>query len=114
MGDLFKALGSGLARFVYAWLMPSIVTSGIFLLLIVPASRLDSMVKLDEAVETIFLGHLFKVFLDLIRASIAVKTATLSLVLSSEDLGDSLLRPTGLGGERKRVVMCRHVTGRSS
>jgi hypothetical protein len=43
MGDLFKALGSGLARFVYAWLMPSIVTSGIFVLLVVPAVRGDAI-----------------------------------------------------------------------
>lgn len=36
MGDLFKALTSGLARFVYAWLMPSVITSGIFVLAVLP------------------------------------------------------------------------------
>jgi len=36
MGDLFKALSSGLARFVYAWLMPSIITTGVFILLALP------------------------------------------------------------------------------
>src|SRR5450432_2016185 len=36
MGDLFKALSSGLARFVYAWLMPSIITAGVFVLIDVP------------------------------------------------------------------------------
>lgn len=36
MGDLFKALGSGLAQYVYAWLMPSIVTSGVFFLVVLP------------------------------------------------------------------------------
>lgn len=36
MGDLFKALTSGIARFVYAWLMPSVVTSGVFLLVVLP------------------------------------------------------------------------------
>lgn len=36
MGDLFKALSSGLGRFVYAWLMPSVVVSGIFYFLYLP------------------------------------------------------------------------------
>jgi hypothetical protein len=36
VGDLFKALSSGLARYVYAWLMPGILVSGVFLLVVVP------------------------------------------------------------------------------
>ena len=30
MGDLFKALSSGLAQFVYAWILPSAITCGLF------------------------------------------------------------------------------------
>lgn len=36
MGDLFQALTSGLARFVYAWLMPSIVAAGVFVWVVAP------------------------------------------------------------------------------
>jgi len=36
MGDLFGALKSGLARFVYAWLMPSIIASGVFVFVVIP------------------------------------------------------------------------------
>jgi hypothetical protein len=36
MGDLFKALSSGLARFVYAWLVPSLITVGVFIVVLLP------------------------------------------------------------------------------
>jgi len=36
MGDLFKALTGGLARFVFAWMMPSIVTLGVFSIFLLP------------------------------------------------------------------------------
>lgn len=36
MGDLFQALTSGLARYVYAWLMPSIVAAGVFVVAVLP------------------------------------------------------------------------------
>lgn len=65
MGDLFKALGSGLARFVYAWLMPSIVTSGVFVIVVVPAVR-------GEAVSASVIG----------AAAFALAVFTLSVVFA--------------------------------
>lgn len=34
MGDLFKSLSSGLAQFVYAWILPSALTFGVFSVLV--------------------------------------------------------------------------------
>lgn len=42
MGDLFKALTSGLARFVYAWLMPSVITAGVFVFAVLPSVSGDA------------------------------------------------------------------------
>lgn len=36
MGDLFKAVSGGLARFVFAWLMPSFIALGLFVLYVLP------------------------------------------------------------------------------
>ena len=36
MGDLFKALSGGLARFVFAWMMPSVITLGLFVVFLLP------------------------------------------------------------------------------
>ncbi len=36
MGDLFKALTGGFARFVFAWMMPSVVTLGLFTIFLLP------------------------------------------------------------------------------
>jgi hypothetical protein len=36
MGDLFKALSSGFARFVLAWIAPSVLTLGLFCLFVLP------------------------------------------------------------------------------
>lgn len=37
MGNLFQALSSGLARFVYAWIVPSLLATGVFVALVMPA-----------------------------------------------------------------------------
>lgn len=39
MGDLFKAISGGLARFVFAWLTPSFISLGLFVLYVLPAVR---------------------------------------------------------------------------
>lgn len=44
MGDLFQALTTGLARFVYAWLMPSIVTVGVFVWMAAPQVSINANV----------------------------------------------------------------------
>ena len=36
MGDLFKAISGGLARFVFAWMTPSVVALGLFALYVLP------------------------------------------------------------------------------
>ena len=50
MGDLFKALSAGLARFVFAWLMPSIITTGLFVLAVLPSLRHGANVRMDSFV----------------------------------------------------------------
>src|SRR5690349_17842767 len=42
MGDLFQALSSGLARFVYAWLLPSVLTVAVFILIVWPQLGIDA------------------------------------------------------------------------
>ncbi|HEY3544967.1 MAG TPA: hypothetical protein VGK17_02610 [Propionicimonas sp.] len=39
MGDLFKALTGGVARFVLAWMVPSVVTLGLFTIFLLPEVR---------------------------------------------------------------------------
>ncbi len=39
MGDLFKAFSSGIAQFVYAWVLPSAIACGIFTAVILPTLR---------------------------------------------------------------------------
>lgn len=59
MGDLFKALSSGLGRFVYAWLMPSVVVTGLIYFLLLPywplqsgrASAGDSAARVNPVVQ---------------------------------------------------------------
>lgn len=36
MGDLFKAFSSGLAQFVYAWILPSAIACGVFAAVVLP------------------------------------------------------------------------------
>lgn len=36
MGDLFKALTGGLAQFVFAWIVPSVITLGLFSIFVLP------------------------------------------------------------------------------
>jgi len=50
MGDLFKALSSGLARFVFAWLMPSILTTGVFVFAVLPSLRPGKDINIDSFV----------------------------------------------------------------
>lgn len=39
MGELFKAITGGLARFVFAWFVPSVVTVGLFWIFVLPSVR---------------------------------------------------------------------------
>jgi hypothetical protein len=39
VGELFKAITGGLARFVFSWLVPSIVTLGLFWIFVLPSVR---------------------------------------------------------------------------
>lgn len=46
MGDLFKALTGGLARFVFAWIVPSVITLGLFSLFVLP--RVKNLYPFEE------------------------------------------------------------------
>jgi hypothetical protein len=49
MGNLFQALSSGLARFVYAWIVPSVLATGVFVVFVMPslaAPELDPLAGL--------------------------------------------------------------------
>ncbi len=39
MGELFKAITGGLARFVFSWFVPSVVTLGLFWIFVLPSVR---------------------------------------------------------------------------
>jgi hypothetical protein len=36
MGDIFKALSGGLPRFIFSWVLPSAITLGVFVLIVLP------------------------------------------------------------------------------
>jgi hypothetical protein len=47
MTELFKALSGSLGRFVYAWLVPSLVTGAVFLLLVLPTMGAEPAISAD-------------------------------------------------------------------
>lgn len=49
MGDLFKALTGGLARFVFAWIVPSVVTLGLFSIFVLP--RVGDLYPFDRLID---------------------------------------------------------------
>lgn len=46
MGDFFKTVTSGLARYVFAWLLPSALALGAILILVLPSADADSYLAL--------------------------------------------------------------------
>lgn len=45
MGDLFKAITGGLARFVYAWMVPSAIALGLFWIFLLPRVRTAPLLR---------------------------------------------------------------------
>lgn len=88
----------------------------VFLFIVIPSCRLDPMVELDESMETVLVRDLVKVVLDLVRAGITACQFELSESVALRDRRsdqDLLLRPVGLGGERKDIVVGGNVASGS-
>ena len=50
MGDLFKALTGGLSKFIFAWIVPSVITLGLFSLFVLP--RVNDLYPFEEVIAT--------------------------------------------------------------